>query len=157
VDRAAAFAAAPPETDATMKLNPYLTFEGRCEEAIHFYQQALGAKVTMLMRMKDNPEPASAMDGCNAGAHPEKILHAELDVQGQAILCSDGMMNAAPEFKGFGLALEFADEATVRRHIDALADGGQVFMPPGRTFWSPCFGMVADRFGVMWMVGAAPQ
>ena len=138
----------------TMKLEPYLTFEGRCEEAIEFYKKALGAEVTMLMRMKDNPEPGNQGEGCvPTAANAEKIMHASLNIAGNTVMCSDGMMQDQPGFKGFALSITAADQSAARRYYDALADGGQPFMPLGRTFWSSCFGMVNDRFGVCWMVG----
>ena len=137
-----------------MKIQPYLCFEGRCEEAIGFYQRALGAEVRMLMRFKDTPAPQRDDGGCAVtAANGDKIMHAEIEVGGHMILCSDGMMKSAPEFKGFGLAAELPDAATTRRWFDALGDGGNVCMPLERTFWSPLFGMVTDRFGVTWMLG----
>ncbi len=140
-----------------MQIQPYLVFEGRCEEAVEFYKKALGAEVTMLMRMKDNPEPEAAGPGCApTGADAEKILHAEMQIAGNTVMCSDGMMQDQPSFKGFALSITVADEATAKKTYDALVDGGQPFMPLGKTFWSPCFGMVHDRFGVCWMVGLNP-
>ena len=141
-----------------MQIQPYLTFEGRCEEAVEFYKKALGAEVRMLMRMKDNPEPDARGEGCVASAaNADKVMHAELDIGGNTVMCSDGMMQDSPAFKGFALSVTLPDEAAVRKAYDALADGGQPFMPPGKTFWSPCFGMLNDRFGVCWMVGSNPQ
>ena len=142
-----------------MQIQPYLTFEGRCEEAVEFYKKALGAEVKMLMRMKDNPEPNAQGEGCvpTTGANAEKIMHAELDIGGNTVMLSDGMMQDQPAFKGFALSITVPDEATAKKFYNALGDGGQPFMPLGKTFWSPCFGMVNDRFGICWMVGMNPQ
>lgn len=147
-----------------MQIQPYLSYEGRCEEAIEFYKQALGAEVVMLMRMKDNPEPPGE-EGCGGNAAPtaeqlaamaDKVLHAELKIAGNSLLMSDGMMQGPASFKGFGLAVSLPDVAGAEKSFKALSDGGQVTMPLARTFWSPSFGMVNDRFGVCWMVMASP-
>ena len=130
-----------------MSVQPYLFFDGRCEEAIAFYRAALGAEVVMLMRWKDMPEPAAAPPG-----DPQKIMHARLQIGGATVLASDGRCLGKPEFAGFALSLTAADPAEAERKFNALADGGQVQMPLAKTFFSPSFGMVADRFGVSWMV-----
>ncbi len=142
-----------------MKVEPYLFFEGRCEEALDFYRTALGATVTMLMRYKDNPEPAAG-PGCGeaggAGPQPEMVMHAAFTVGDTQLMASDGMGSGKPCFEGVSLSLSPADAASAQRVFDALAQGGQVRMPLGKTFFSPAFGMVADRFGVSWMV-VVPQ
>jgi PhnB protein len=135
-----------------MQVQPYLIFNGRCEEAIEFYKKALGAKVEMLMRFSDNPEPPSASSGCVA-ADPNKIMHSCFRIGDTAIMASDGMTQGGnPEFKGFSLTINAKDEADSKRLFGALAEGGQVHQPLVRTFFSPSFGIVADRFGVGWMV-----
>ena len=142
-----------------MKVEPYLFFEGRCEEALDFYRQALGAQVSMLMRYKDNPEPAAGQgcgEGMGAGPTPEMVMHAAFTVGETQVMASDGMGSGKPAFQGISLSLSPANEAEARRLFDALAQGGQVQMPLGKTFFSPAFGMVADRFGVSWMV-VVPQ
>jgi PhnB protein len=142
-----------------MKVEPYLMFEGRCEEALDFYRRALGAQVTMLMRYKDNPEPASGpgcAEGGGPGPTPEMVMHAAFTVGQTQLMASDGMGSGRPNFQGISLALSPADAAEARRCFDALADGGQVQMPLAKTFFSQAFGMVADRFGVSWMV-VAPE
>ena len=144
-----------------MKVEPYLFFEGRCEEALEFYRRALGAQVTMLMRYKDNPEPAAG-PGCGEGANarggptPEMVMHAAFTVGETQVMASDGMGSGSPAFKGISLSLSPANDAEAQRLFAALAQGGQVQMPLGKTFFSPAFGMVADRFGVSWMV-VVPQ
>lgn len=130
-----------------MKLQPYLLFEGRCEEAIGFYRDALGAEVTDLMRAKDSPDPSMRMPGAD-----DKIIHASLRIGDQTVMASDGRNRGKPEFQGFSLALTVPDRAAAERLVSALAEGGQVQMPLMETFFSPAFGMVADRFGVSWMV-----
>lgn len=142
-----------------MKVESYLMFEGRCEEALNFYRAALGAKVTTLMRYKDNPEPAGApgcAEGSGPGPTPEMVMHAELTVGQTTLMASDGMGSGKASFQGISLALSPADEAEAQRLFSALADGGQVHLPLGKTFFSQAFGMVADRFGVPWMV-VAPE
>ena len=128
-------------------VEPYLFFEGRCDEAIEFYRQALGAEVTMLMRFKDSPEPAMCAPGS-----ADKVMHASLRIGGTNVMLSDGRCTGAPNFQGFALSLAMATEADADRTFAALVERGQVVMPLAKTFFSPRFGMVTDRFGVMWMV-----
>ena len=140
-----------------MKVESYLMFEGRCEEALDFYRSALGAQVTTLMRFKDNPEPAGApgcSDGSSPGPAPDMVMHAEFTVGATTLMASDGMGSGTPRFEGISLALSPADAAEAQRLFRALAEGGQVHMPLAKTFFSKAFGMVADRFGVPWMVVA---
>ncbi|HUB44044.1 MAG TPA: VOC family protein [Acetobacteraceae bacterium] len=129
-----------------MQVQPYLFFDGRCEEAMAFYQQALGAKQIMLMRFKDCPDPSMVPPG---GA--DRIMHARLDIGGNTLLLSDGS-GQEHQFEGFALSITAADAAEAELKFNALAEGGQVRMPLGKTFFSPAFGMLADRFGVSWMV-----
>ncbi len=130
---------------------PYLFFGGRCEEAIEFYRTALGAEVEMLMRFDESPEPAPA--GMLQAGFEKKVMHAAFRVRGNQILASDGC-NDTSKFDGFRLALTVPTDEDARRFFDALADGGSVQMPLTKTFWSPCYGMVTDRFGLGWMVMA---
>jgi PhnB protein len=142
-----------------MKVEPYLMFEGRCEEALDFYRRALGAQVNVLMRYKENPDPAGApgcADGSGPGPTPEMVMHAEFSVGQTTLMASDGMGSGKTSFQGISLALSPADEAEAKRLFDALAEDGQVQMPLSKTFFSQAFGMVADRFGVSWMV-VAPE
>ena len=133
-----------------MNVQPYLFFDGRCEEAIEFYRGAVGAEVTMLMRIKDSPEPQN--HGTVPPGSENKVLHASLRIGNSVVSVSDGHCLGKPIFQGFGLSLTVRDEAEAGRRFAALSDGGQVQMPLAKTFFSPAFGMVADRFGVMWMV-----
>jgi len=133
-----------------MPVSPYLFFDGRCDEALAFYKKALGAEVTMLMRFKDNPEPTPP-GMCGPGIE-NKVMHASMRIGGTEVMASDGFAKGNPEFKGFSLSVTAADAAEAGRIFNALAEGGKVQMPLGKTFYSPCFGMVADRFGVGWMV-----
>jgi PhnB protein len=130
-----------------MKVEPYLFFDGRCEEAIEFYKKALGARVETLMRFKESPDPASRSPG-----NDEKILHSSLRISDMTVYASDGHGTGGPNFKGFALSLGVANEAEADRVFAALSPGGKVQMPLGKTFYSPRFGMVTDRFGVLWMV-----
>ena len=134
-----------------MQIQPYLFFNGRCEEAIDFYRKALGAEVEMMMRFKESPDRLPP--GMIAPGFENKVMHAALRIGGAVMLASDGMASGATNFKGFSLSIDAPDAAGVERLFNALAEGGSVTMPLGKTFWSPRFGMVTDRFGVGWMVG----
>jgi PhnB protein len=134
----------------TPGLQPYLFFEGRCEEAIEFYRRALGAEALFSMRFKESPEPPQP--GCLAPGAENKIMHATLRIGQNTIMMSDGRCSGKPAFQGFQLSLTVKTEAEADRLFAALADGGQVQMPLAMTFFSPRFGTVADRFGVSWIV-----
>ncbi|KRE92518.1 3-demethylubiquinone-9 3-methyltransferase [Frateuria sp. Soil773] len=140
-----------------MQIQPYLFFDGRCEEAIAYYREALSAELVMLMHYSDGPE---GTEGC-AGDEPpppDKVMHACLQVGQTQLLASDGFAGGNPEFKGISLSIAAADDAEAKRLFDALADGGQVQQPLAETFFATSFGMVADRFGVSWMIVAGkPQ
>ena len=133
-----------------MQVQSYLFFDGRCEEALEFYRKAVGAQVTMLMRFKESPDPIPA-DKVPPGSD-DKVMHASFNIGETMLMASDGYAKGQPTFKGFALSLNAADEAEARRLFGALSEGGQVQMPLGKTFWSPAFGMVEDRFGISWMV-----
>ncbi|HVJ10477.1 MAG TPA: VOC family protein [Burkholderiales bacterium] len=135
-----------------MKVEPYLMFEGRTEEALQFYQQKLGAKVEAIIRYKENPEPK--YNPPNSG---EKVMHSLFRIGDAQIMASDGNCTGKPGFQGFALTLNAANAAEANQRFDALADGGKVQMPIGETFFAKSFGMVADRFGVQWMVIAEPK
>jgi PhnB protein len=130
-----------------MQVQPYLFFDGRCEEAIEFYKKAVGAKVDMLMRFKECPDQSMVAPGSG-----EKVMHATLKIGDTAVMASDGECQGKANFQGFSLAMAAKTEAEADRMFNALADGGQVRMPLGKTFFSPRFGMLADRFGVGWMI-----
>lgn len=136
-----------------MPIEPYLFFNGRCEEAIEFYKKALGVEVVMLMRYKESPEPPPP--GRIPPGWDNKIMHTTLRIGNAIVMASDGCSEGT-NFQGFSLSLSVANEAEAERAFTALSEGGQVQMPLAKTFWSPCFGMVADRFGVGWMVSVAP-
>ena len=137
-----------------MLVQPYLFFDGHCEEAVEFYRRVLGAEVTMLMRFKDSPEPPPP--GMVPLGSEHKVMHTSFRIGETTVMASDGRCEGQPSFQGFALSLTLAhDEAEADRVFAALADGGQVQMPLSKTFWSPRFGMVADRFGVSWMITVA--
>ncbi len=138
----------------TTTIAPYLMFGGRCEEALDFYRTALGAEVEMLMRFDESPEPTPP--GMLQAGFEKKVMHAAFRVRGVLLMASDGC-NDQPKFDGFRLALSVPTEADARRSFDALAYGGSVQMPMTKTFWSPCYGMVTDRFGLGWMVMVTDQ
>ena len=133
-----------------MKVQTYLFFDGRCEEAVEFYRKTIGAEVTMLMRFKDAPDRPPP--GMIPPGSEDKLMHASLRIGETNVLVSDGRCTGQPSFQGFSLALSAANEAEADRMFAALAEGGQVQMPLGKTFFSPRFGMVADRFGMGWMI-----
>lgn len=133
-----------------MQVQPYVFFNGCCEEAANYYRRVLGAEITMLMRFKECPDPLPDMPPGSG----EKVMHMSLRIGDTTVLASDGCGDGA-NLSGFALSLTAADEAEAQRVFAALADGGQVRMPLGRTFFSPSFGMLTDRFGVAWMVYVA--
>ena len=137
-----------------MLVQPYLFFDGRCEEALEFYRSTLGAEVTMLMRFKENPEPMPP-DMYPPGSD-DKVLHASFTIGETTLMASDGMNKGSPVFQGFSLSLSVPSDAEAQRLFTALSAGGKVQMPLGKTFYASSFGMVADRFGVSWMVITAP-
>ena len=128
-----------------MEIHPYVFFDGHCEEAINFYRTAIGAEALMVMKYKDCPEPMEHVD-------PDKVMHARLQIGGATLLVSDGRCGGKPEFEGIALSLTVSSEADAERLFKGLSDGGKVQMPLAKTFFSAKFGMVTDRFGVMWMV-----
>ena len=133
-----------------MLVEPYLFFDGRCEEAIEFYKRTLGAEVTMLMRFKESPEPHPP--GMIPPGAENKVMHSSLRIGETTVMASDGRCLGKPSFQGFSLSLSVASDAEAERLFAKLGDGGQVQMPLAKTFFSSRFGMVADRFGVGWMV-----
>ena len=136
-----------------MQIQPYLFFEGRAEEAAEFYKRQLGAEVEMMMRNKDAPEkPPPGMLPPNS---ENKVMRMALKIGGSTVLGSDGNCSGKPNFQGFSLSLTVRHEAEATKVFSALADGGQVRMPLTKTFFSPSFGMLADKFGVGWMVYVA--
>ena len=134
-------------------IQSYLFFDGKCEEAIEFYKKALGAELNMLMRYKDSPEPPPP--GCGP-VDSNKVMHAQFRIGDTVVMASDGRATGNPDFKGFALALTVKTEAEAEKAFDALANGGKVEAPLTKTFFSPRFGMVADKFGVFWMVLVTP-
>ncbi|HEY2630495.1 MAG TPA: VOC family protein [Usitatibacter sp.] len=137
-----------------MIVQPYLNFDGQCEEAIEFYQSVMGAKVELMMRCKDAPlEPGQKI----SPGSEDKILHAAFRVGESLLMGSDGYNKGKPDFKGFSLSLSATDEAHAKRLFDGLSRGGKVTMPLAATFYSPCFGMLEDKFGMGWMVIVQPK
>ena len=130
-----------------MQLQPYVFFDGRCEEAIEFYKKTLGSEVKALMRWKDSPDKSMATP-----SNADKVMHSSIKIGETTMMASDGRNTGHPEFKGFSLSLIAANAAEAEKLFKALGDGGQVQMPLSKTFFSPSFGMVADKFGVSWMI-----
>ncbi|QIG47311.1 VOC family protein [Nordella sp. HKS 07] len=143
-----------------MQVQPYLSFEGRAEEALDFYAKAIGAKVGVKMRFKEAPPMEMSGNGCaDMGAPPahsaEKIMHSEFKVGDSLIMATDGMCSGNTNFTGISLALQAKDDAEAKKIFDALSQGGKVQQPLIKTFFASSFGMVADKFGVGWMVVTA--
>ncbi len=136
-------------------VQPYLMFNGHCEEAIEFYRKALGAEVEFSMRFKESPEPPPP--GMVPPGFENKIMHCSFRIGTTTLMASDGCAAGQPKFEGFSLSISVPNEAEADRAFAALAEGGKIGMPLGKTFWSPRFGMVEDRFGVSWMVSVATQ
>jgi PhnB protein len=137
-----------------MRVEPYLFFNGRCEEAVEFYKKALGAKVAILTRFKDSPEPHAP--GMLPPGSENKVMHVSFRVGDTTVMASDGFCKGQTDFQGLSLSLTVSNETEADRVFAALADGGHVQMPLNKTFWSPRFGMVTDRFGLGWMVTVMP-
>lgn len=137
-----------------MHVQPYLFFAGECEEALKFYETALGAERVMIMRFGEAPEPPP--EGMIPADWGDKVMHASFKVGETEILASDGCGGPNPPRGGFSLALSVKDEVEADRVFEALSEGGKVEMPLGKTFFSRRFGGVADKFGMSWMV-VAPE
>ena len=134
-----------------MQINPYLTFNGNCAEAMRFYERTLGGKL-VLMTFDSSPMRDEIPKG-----HGDKIMHACLTVDGQSLMASDAGPWAPFEgVKGMSVTLNYPKGADGKPVFDALAQGGQVTMPLEKTFWAEAFGMVTDRFGTPWMINAGP-
>jgi PhnB protein len=138
--------------EATMLVQPYLSFEGRCDEAVKFYQAAVGAEVQMLMRFKEAPDQ-SMMSPESA----DKVMHVSMRIGDSVVMASDGRCSGTTGFNGISLSLSVADDAQAERLFAGLSDGGQVTMPLAKTFFASKFGMLTDRFGVSWMVMGGQQ
>ena len=130
-------------------VTPYLFFAGRCQEALEFYRKAIGATIGMVMRFNESPEPPPP--GVLQPGFEAKIMHSSFTIGGTTLMASDGCDDQT-KFNGFSLSLTVPTEAEADRAFAALADGGQVQMALSKTFWSPRYGMLTDRFGISWMV-----
>ncbi len=137
------------------QIHPYLIFSGRCEEALEFYKSALGATIDMVMRFSESPDPTP--EGMLQPGFENKIMHSSFHVGENMIMASDGCGDTVPFNGCFSLSISLSSEKEVDRVFNALADGGEIRMAPGKTFWSSRFGMVKDRFGVGWMVMTAAE
>ena len=136
-----------------MQVRPYLYFNGRCEEAVDFYKQALGAEVMMLLRFKDSADAPPR--GLLPAGTEDKIMHVWFRVGDTELMASDGDCEGGTSFQGFSLSISPANDTEADRFFSALADGGEVQMELDKTFWASCFGVVTDRFGVSWIISVA--
>ena len=134
-----------------MKVQAYLTFNGRCEEALAFYKKSVGAEVPSMLRWKDSPDK----DMKGPPGWEEKVMNSSFRIGETQLMADDGMGPATPEFKGMTLVIEVADDAEAKRVFTFLGEGGKVTMPLAKTFWTSSFGMLTDKFGVPWMVNVA--
>ena len=145
----------PPSTSGTESnfmsttITPYLDFAGRCAEALEFYKKSVGAQVEMVMRFNESPHPAPP--GMLQAGFEAKVMHSSLTINGARIMATDGC-NDQSKFDGFQLSLSVENEAAAHKAFDALAAGGSIQMPLTQTFWSPCFGMLTDKFNIRWMI-----
>ena len=130
-----------------MHVQPYLFFDGRCDEALDFYKKAIGADVKMLMRWKDSPDKSMCTQD-----NADKVMHSQFQIGDTTVMASDGRNQGQPKFDGFALSIIAKTESEADKMFGALGDGGQVTMPMSKTFFSPRFGMLADKFGVHWMI-----
>ncbi len=130
-----------------MHVQPYLDFNGCCDEALEFYQKAIGAKVGMLMSWKDSPDKSMCTP-----QNAEKVMHSQFQIGDTTVMASDGRNSGKSNFHGIMLSIAASTEVEADNIFNGLANGGQVQMPLGKTIFSPRFGMVADKFGVGWMV-----
>jgi PhnB protein len=135
-------------------IQPYLFFNGSCEQAVKFYCKALGAQVQFTMRYKESPEPLPPRRVPKG--FQNKIMHTSFRVGQTTVMAADGCSADKADFQGFTLSLSVPGKAEAKRAFTALAKGGKVQMPLAKTFWSPCFGMVEDRFGIGWMISVTP-
>jgi PhnB protein len=135
-----------------MNVQTYIHFNGCCEEAIEFYRRTLGAETTFLMRFKDSPEPHQP--GMVPPGSENKVMHASFRIGDATFMASDC---GPATFQGFSLAITPKTEAQAEKLFAALSEGGQVKMPLTKTFFSPKFGMLVDRFGVSWMIHVAGE
>ena len=131
-----------------MKVQAYISFGGRCEEALTFYKKSVGAQVTSLLRWKDSPDATMKPPP----GYEEKVMNAAFRIGETQLMADDGMGAKEAEFKGMTLAIVVADDAEAKRVFTALAEGGSVQMPLAKTFWASSFGILTDKFGVPWMV-----
>lgn len=134
------------------QLQPYLFFGGRCEEAVRFYERVLGAKVEMMMKFSDSPD--APPPGMIAPGFEHKVMHSSLSIGDSVLMCSDGS-NEQETSRNVSLSLSCRSNDEVDELYARLSDGGKQDMPPGKTFWSPYFGMLTDKFGIGWMLGVA--
>jgi PhnB protein len=133
--------------ERAVRVEPYLDFNGRCDEALEFYKKAIDAKVGMLMRWQDSPDKSMSTP-----QNADKVIHAQFSVGDTTVMASDGRNSGQPNFNGIMLSISVDSEAKADQLFNGLAEGGKVTMPMGKTFFSARFGMVADKFGVGWMI-----
>lgn len=139
-----------------MQVQTYLFFNGRCEEALGFYREKLGAEMISMTRFKDMPQDESAPPSENCPGPTselaEKIMHAEFRLGDVTLFASDGMEQSDPKFEGFSITMSVAKDDEAKRFFDLLAEEGAIIMPLTPMFFASLFGIVTDKFGVSWMI-----
>ncbi|HMI51215.1 MAG TPA: VOC family protein [Candidatus Saccharimonadales bacterium] len=130
-----------------MSVDPYLLFNGNCEEAFKFYEKLLGGKIVMKMTHRESPMAAQTPPEWQ-----DKIMHIRMDVGDRVLMASDAPPGHYEKPQGFSVSVTAKDPAEAERFFNELSKNGKVIMPLGKTFWSPAFAMLVDRFAIPWMV-----
>jgi PhnB protein len=130
-----------------MQVNPYLFYDGNCEEALKYYQKVLGARIEAMLPYEGGPPEMQIPP-----EHKKKIMHARVTIDGEVLMASDAAPGHFQKPQGYAVSLQVEDPADAERRFKALADGGSINMPFGKTFFSKGFGMCVDKFGIPWMV-----
>ncbi|MBB5049790.1 PhnB protein [Rhodopseudomonas rhenobacensis] len=130
-----------------MQVNPYLFYDGDCEEAFNYYARVLGGVIEAMLTHEGTPAaehvPADWV---------KKIMHARMTIDGEVLMASDAPPGSSAKPAGFSVSLQVEDPARAEQVFAALADGGAIKMPIAQTFWAKRFGMCVDRFGIPWMI-----
>ena len=130
-----------------MQMNPYLSFNGRCEEAFNFYQQCLGGEIGAIFRYAGTP-----MSGEVPADWQEKIMHGSITIGEQVLMAADVAPERYEEPKGFSLSLQIKSTAEAERIFRELSSNGRVVVPLEKTFWAALFGVLVDPFGISWLI-----
>jgi len=130
-----------------MQMTPYLSFDGRCEEAFRFYEECLNARLGAIFHYKGTPLADQVASGW-----ADKVMHGSVTIGEQIVMGADVAPEAYEEPKGFSLSLQIKETTDAERIFHALSNGGRIVMPLEKTFWAARFGVVVDRFGISWLI-----